>query len=145
VKKISPWEMKFFCLCNRSYGVHIYFMCWQLCIMEAAVSTLITLSIVSSSWVCDSSCIIGSLKFWNSPYLYVVLNLKCVFVLVLSVTRKYFKSCFLILFEMQNINHSVQSWWKKYVILNVTSVKNVLFFYNSVFPMWNFPQHLSCS
>jgi len=64
----------------------------------------------------------------------VVLTLKCLFVLILSVTRKYFKFLFLSLFEMQNMNHSVQSWWKKYMKINTISVKNVLLFYNLVFP-----------
>jgi hypothetical protein len=106
--------------------------------MEAAVYTLRTFSIVGSSWVCDSSCIIVLLKFWSLPYLYVVLTIKCVFVLILSVIRKYFKSHFFSLFEMQNMNHSVPSWWKKYVNLNTISAKYLLFF----FPKLKFPLQL---
>ena len=64
----------------------------------------------------------------------MVLTLNCVFILM-SVTRKYFRSHFLSLFERQNMKHCVQNLWKEYVILNTVSVKSILLFLNSVFQM----------
>ena len=58
---------------------------------------------------------------------------------------KYFRSCFLRFFERENMDHSVHSWWKKYVIVNTMSVKNVLLFYNLVFQMWHYHLPFSCS
>jgi len=54
----------------------------------------------------------------------VVLTLKCVFILIMV----YFLNL------RQNMKHSLHKWWKQYIILNTISVKNVLLFYNSVFP-----------
>ena len=71
-------------------------------------------------WVCDCPCVIILVAFLN---LYVVLILECVFKLIMSVTRKYFRSIFLSLSERKNMNLVVHIWLKNYVILNTVSLK----------------------
>jgi len=65
-------------------------------------------------------------NFWVMPLLHSVSvicdpDLNCVFILM-SVTKKYFRSHFLSLFERQNMKHCVQNLRKEYLILNTVSV-----------------------
>jgi len=48
---------------------------------------------------------------WNPSY--VILTLKCVYILIMFAMRQYFRPHFPRLFEKQSMNHSVHSWWKK--------------------------------
>jgi hypothetical protein len=67
-----------------------------------------------SFWVCDCACDIILVELWNSSY--VVLTLKCVFILIMFVSRKCSRSCFLSLFKKQNmrkgyrISTSMTTW-----------------------------------
>ena len=64
----------------------------------------------------------------------MVLTLKCVFMLIVSVTRNYFRSRFFRLFERQNTGPCAHKWWKKCLLLNMCCVcKNTLLFCNLVF------------
>jgi len=51
---------------------------------------------IVSSIKCVILFVISSVELWNSSY--VVLTLKCVFILIMSVNRKHFGSHFLTLF-----------------------------------------------
>jgi hypothetical protein len=80
---------------------------------------------------------------WNPSY--VILTLKCVYILIMFAMTEYFRPHFPCLFERQNMNLSVHSWWKKICDSKYHVWKKVLPFYNLVFPMWHVHQCSSCS
>ena len=88
------------------------------------------------SSVSDSSCDIILVEFWNSSYVFRAL--KCVFVLIMLLTRKCFRSHFLSLFERQNKKHCIHNCWKEYIMLNTVAVQYILLFCISFFPKVTF-------
>jgi len=92
--------------------------------MEENVSMLRMFNILRSFECVISACDVILIGISNSSY--VVLTLKYVFMQIMSVTRKYFRSRFYGLLERQNMNYCVHSWWNKYIIFNMVSVKNIL-------------------
>jgi len=81
--------------------------------MEAITSTSRMFNVVSGI-KCVIPFVISLVELWN--LLYVVLTQNCVFVLIMSVTSKYFRSHFLNLFLMESVKHCVHKWWRWYVI-----------------------------
>ena len=82
--------------------------------------------------MCNSPWDIILVGLQNSSY--VVLTLKCVYILIMSISRKYFRSPILSLCDRQNMKHCVYIGGKKYIILNTLFVKSYCFsviqFYN---------------
>ena len=139
----QKWRSFFYVVIVMAYNL-IYLMWWQLYKMVAVISTLRMFPHCKYFWVCDCPCDISSVELRNSSY--VVLTLKCVFILTVSVTSKYCRSHFVSLFERLNVKHCVHSWWEKYVILNRVSVKYMLFLCSSVLPVWYLLHtHFTCS
>jgi hypothetical protein len=70
------------------------------------------------------------------PVCFPEMSVKDYHLMLLNTTkecRSYFISCIFSLFERRSRKHGVHSWWKKYVILNTGSVRNILLFCDSVF------------
>lgn len=112
-----------------AYIFNLYFMGWQLCVMEVVVSISRTFNIVSS-FACVKFIIRGpDTKMYN--YADNVCN------------QEVFR--FLSFIEKQNMKHCVYSWWRKYIILTTVSVLKILHFCNSIFLVWLLPPHFSCS
>jgi hypothetical protein len=110
-------------------------MWWQLCIMEAGVPSSRMFNVVSS-FECVVHLIwydIGrTLKFSICGTDHKV----CIHTENVC-NEEVFQIVFPQLVWEAKYERSVHSWWKKYVILNIVSVKNMLLFCNSVFPMWH--------
>jgi hypothetical protein len=73
-------------------------------------------------------------ELWNLSY--VVLTLKCVFMLMSLVLPVCLRG---------KIRNTVHQCLEKYVMWNAVSLNNLLPFCNSVFPMWLFHPCFSCS
>jgi hypothetical protein len=133
-----PLEMKIFIYVYHIYL--IYFMWWQLCVMEAVVSTSVMFNIVSNLSVLFFFSYNFN-KVWNSSY--VILTLECVFI-VMSVTRTYFSYHISVCWE-EKFETLCTHLVERYIILDTVSVEYILVFRVLVFPVRLFHPHFSCA
>jgi len=70
---------------------------------------------------------------------------KYIIILIMSVTRKYFRSCFFSFLERQDVKLSVHTCWEKNVVLNIVFVKIILHLLLCSLPSVAFPFILKLS
>jgi hypothetical protein len=128
VRTISPSEMKIFIytIIVMAYVFHLFYVVIVVCNGGSCFYSESIQCFKCVVWVWDCPCGIILVELQN--LFHDILTLKCVFILTMSATRKYFKLLFPRLFEGPNMNHYVH---------------NTLFFCNSLFPMWHFFPYFS--
>jgi hypothetical protein len=104
VKKISPSETKFF-IYAFTVMAYIFSLFYVLTVVYNGGGCFDFKNIHHCKllWVCDYLCDIILAEIWSLSRM--VLTLKCVFILIIYVTRNCARYCLLSLFESQNRKH----------------------------------------